>query len=123
MSGTEGSVTSLYCGNDDSSSEEDDDDGNKHDKKDRNLNQQNWNTAYTAAIVGLSCVVVLLLVLLMWRFFTKRIGIGVTQNQPHIYTYITDFPEASRQGEQQRESEAVYFLAQNPASNTTGTES
>ncbi|KAK2834041.1 hypothetical protein Q7C36_014742 [Tachysurus vachellii] len=107
---------------DDKENSSEDEDGNG--KKDH---EKDWNTSYTAAIVGLSCVVVLLLVLLMWRFFTKRkagsylpaapqAGISVTQNQPHIYASVIDLPEASQQADQQRESEAVYFLATAPAS-------
>ncbi|KAK3558732.1 hypothetical protein QTP86_028036 [Hemibagrus guttatus] len=60
-----------------------------------------------------------------WRFALERRGMkvsrfSVTQNQANIYTSITKLPEASQGGEQQRGSEAVYFLAQNPASNTIG---
>ncbi|MCJ8735532.1 hypothetical protein PDJAM_G00248260 [Pangasius djambal] len=92
-----------------------------------------------AAAVGVSSLVVLLLVLSIWRFFTKRrtrqqnqvqvydsinnlpaapqpAGFSVT----HVYDSINGLPEAPQCGDQQRESEAVYFLAQNPTSNTTG---
>ncbi|MCI4381420.1 hypothetical protein PGIGA_G00251470 [Pangasianodon gigas] len=99
------------------------------------LNESWWSIA---AAVGVSSLVVLLLVLSIWRFFTKRrrhqqnqvqvydsvnnlpaapqSGFSVT----HIYDSINNLTEAPQCGDQQRESEAVYFLAQNPTSNTTG---
>ncbi|XP_060767815.1 uncharacterized protein LOC132875162 isoform X2 [Neoarius graeffei] len=110
---------------------EDDDDDDDDEK-------ELWTVA---AVVGVSCVVVLLLALLMWRFFTKRKsqqnqihmqdsinnlpaapppGFSVIQNQEAIYASINELPEARQCGDQERENEAVYFLATSPTSNTTG---
>ncbi|XP_053092588.1 uncharacterized protein LOC117598183 isoform X2 [Pangasianodon hypophthalmus] len=114
--------------------------GEKNEEDDDNGDDDDDETPWwsVAAAVGVSSLVVLLLVLSIWRFFTKRRthlqnqvqvydsvnnlpaapqpGFSVT----HVYDSINNLPEAPQCGDQQRESEVVYFLAQNPTSNTTG---
>ncbi|XP_046715262.1 uncharacterized protein LOC124392358 isoform X11 [Silurus meridionalis] len=91
-------------------------------------------------VVSVSCLVVLLLALSVWRCFTKRKT--DPQNQIHLYDSMTNLPaapppgfsvkqnqklydsiknlaDAPQSGEEQRERESVYFLPQNPTSNTT----
>ncbi|XP_060767825.1 uncharacterized protein LOC132875162 isoform X3 [Neoarius graeffei] len=128
-------VSSLNGDKMDKKAEKDGEDDDDDDDDEKEL----WTVA---AVVGVSCVVVLLLALLMWRFFTKRKtgqqnqihmqdsinnlpaapppGFSVIQNQEAIYASINELPEARQCGDQERENEAVYFLATSPTSNTTG---
>ncbi|KAI5100916.1 hypothetical protein C0J45_9902 [Silurus meridionalis] len=69
-------------------------------------------------VVSVSCLVVLLLALSVWRCFTKRKRFSVKQNQK-LYDSIKNLADAPQSGEEQRERESVYFLPQNPTSNTT----
>ncbi|XP_053497781.1 uncharacterized protein LOC128618268 isoform X4 [Ictalurus furcatus] len=118
-----------------SGTKSDDNDGDD-DEDDDDDDDDVFSEWIVAAVVGVSCVV--LLVLSIWGFFTKRKAAQQNQvhmydsviNLPadpqpgcsvtHIYDVIQEPPEAPRCADQQRECDAVYFLAQSPASNTTG---
>ncbi|XP_046715254.1 uncharacterized protein LOC124392358 isoform X4 [Silurus meridionalis] len=108
---------------------------------DADENEDSW---MVPVVVSVSCLVVLLLALSVWRCFTKRKT--DPQNQIHLYDSMTNLPaapppgfsvkqnqklydsiknlaDAPQSGEEQRERESVYFLPQNPTSNTTGQQS
>ncbi|XP_053541698.1 uncharacterized protein LOC128634916 isoform X2 [Ictalurus punctatus] len=121
----------------DSGTKSDDGDGDDEKDDDDDDGVKEW---IVAAVVGVSCVVLLLLSI--WGFFTKRKAAQQNHTvhtvhmcdsvinlpadpQPgcsvtHIYDVTNEPPEAPRCADQQRECDAVYFLAQSPASNATG---
>ncbi|KAM9496457.1 uncharacterized protein Hap1MRO34_025976 isoform 2-T2 [Clarias gariepinus] len=121
-------------GGKDKSDDDDDDDVNKKEKVKEVLT--------VTIVVLVSCMVVLLFALPMWKFFQKmkevqqnqvqaneyvdlpaapKPGIDDTQNQTNIDDSIdVELPESPQSGDQQRVTESVYFLANVPSSNATG---
>ncbi|KAF5888293.1 roundabout 2-like, partial [Clarias magur] len=115
-------------------------DKDNDDEDDENNNHVKENLTITIVVL-VSCLVVLLFALPMWRFFKKmkvvqqnqvqdieyvdlpaapQPGFSVTQNQTSVDDSINELPDAPQSGNHQRDAESVYFLANSPTSNAAG---